>query len=273
MIPYYDFGGTGPILHFAHSNGYPPACFRQLLEPFTKKYHVTGICFRPLWPDSQPEELDSWQTISDDLNLFFEQQGYEQVIGVGHSLGAVATMKSARRYPKLFRAIVLIEPVFMPPDILSIFAVQPQAAKQTPLYQKTIKRRTSWPDRQTAFDHFRPKAVFQRWPDQALMDYVTFALYDNDQGRVELTYPREWEAHIYTQFPESIWQEIPQVTQPTLAIRGAESDTLFPQAWQLWQELQPQARFVEIPDAGHMVPMERPGQVTSLIFEFLNILD
>lgn len=273
MIPYYDFGGMGSILHFAHSNGYPPACFRQMLEPLTGDYHVTGMCFRALWPGSRPQEMDSWQLFSDDLHLFFEQQGYEQVIGVGHSLGAVATMKTAWRYPTLFRALILIEPVFMPPDILNIFVAQPEAAKQTPLYQKTLKRRTSWPDRQAAFDHFRPKPVFRRWDDEAIWDYINHGLHDTAQGQVALTYRREWEAHIYTQFPQSVWQEIPQVVQPTLAIRGTETDTLFPRAWQLWQELQPQAQFVEIPDAGHMVPMERPRQVASIISDFLHALD
>ncbi len=273
MIPFYDFGGNGPLLHFAHSNGYPPACFRQMLEPLTKEYHVIGICLRPLWPDSQPQEMGSWQMLSDDLHQFFEQQEFEQVIGVGHSLGAVATMKTAWRYPSLFRALVLIEPVFMPPEILNIFSAHPEAAKQSPLYKKTIKRRTTWSDRQSAFDHFRPKSVFQRWSDEALRDYVDHALHDTGQGSVGLTYPREWEAHIYTQFPQSIWQEIPQVSQPTLAIRGVESDTLFPQAWQLWQEKQPQAQFIEIPDAGHMVPMERPQKVVEIISDFLHTLD
>jgi pimeloyl-ACP methyl ester carboxylesterase len=58
-----------------------------------------------------------------------------------------------------------------------------------------------------------------------------------------------------------------------LAIRGAESDTLFPQSWQLWQELQPDATFVEIPEAGHMVPMERPSLLSKEIYKFLKILD
>lgn len=273
MIPYHDFGGHGPLLHFAHANGYPPACFRQMVEPLTEEYHVIGICFRPLWPGSQPEELSSWQVIGDDLYRFFQQQGYQQLIGVGHSLGAVATMKTAQRYPNLFRALVLIEPVFMPPDFLSMFAEHPELAKQSPLYQKTIIRRTSWPSRQAAFNHFRPKTVFQRWSDEALWDYINHALHDAGQGEVELTYRREWEAQIYTKLPLSIWQEIPQLVQPTLAIRGAESDTLFPQAWALWQKMQPQATFIEIPDAGHMVPMERPQQVADTISAFLHNLD
>jgi pimeloyl-ACP methyl ester carboxylesterase len=35
-----------------------------------------------------------------------------------------------------------------------------------------------------------------------------------------------------------------------------------------WQRLQPQARFVEIADAGHLVPMERPQAISNAIAEF-----
>jgi pimeloyl-ACP methyl ester carboxylesterase len=92
LIPHHDFGGQGPILHFAHPNAYPPACFRQFLTPLTAHYHVTGIYHRPLWPGSRPEELTGWQLIADDLIRFFDQEGYRDVIGMGHSLGAVATI-------------------------------------------------------------------------------------------------------------------------------------------------------------------------------------
>jgi len=88
-----------------------------------------------------------------------------------------------------------------------------------------------------------------------------------------LTYSREWEARFYAQPPLTVWEDIPKVTQPTLAIRGAESDTLFPQSWQLWQELQPDATFVEISEAGHMVPMERPSILSAEIYKFLKTLD
>jgi pimeloyl-ACP methyl ester carboxylesterase len=273
VIPFHDFGGSGTVLHFAHSNGYPPACFRQMLQPLTDRFHVVGICLRPLWPGSEPEEMESWDGIAADLKQFFSQQGYQQVIGVGHSLGAVATMMAAGQDPDLFRALVLIEPVFLPPQILNMITNQPEAAENMPLLPLTRHRRTHWPDRQSAFDHFRPKPVFQRWSDGVLWDYVNYALQETEQGEVTLTYSREWEARFYAHPPLTVWEDVPEVTQPTLAIRGAESDTLFPQSWQLWQELQPDATFVEIPEAGHMVPMERPSLLSKEIYKFLKILD
>ncbi len=268
-IYFEDFGGQGPLLHFAHPNAYPPACFTAILEPLTADYHVIAMYHRPLWPDHDPDEFEDWQLIADDLYHFLSQQGCDGLIGVGHSMGAVATMKVAWQHPRLFRALILIEPVFFEPQILRMIADNPRITEESPMVRMTRKRRTHWPDRQTAFDHFRPKPVFNRWSDDALWSYINGALVDTDAGDVTLAYSREWEAQFYSRFPQNVWDEIPRVTQPTLAIRGEESDTLTAAAWQLWQELQPQASFAEIAGAGHMVPLENPAEVVAVINRFL----
>ena len=268
-IPFDDFGGTGPTLHFAHPNAYPPACFKALLEPLTLDYHVIAMHQRPLWPKSEVVDIANWQIFADDLAQFLAQQGHEQVIGVGISLGAVATMKAAIQQPGLFRGLVLIEPVFLEPQILELLAANPAVMEAFPMVQKTRKRRTTWRDRQTAFDHYRAKPVFQRWSNQALWAYVQEGLKETQTSDYTLAFPREWEAQIYASYPGPVWDEISQVTQPTLAIRGAESDTLTQEAWRLWQALRPTATFVEIPHAGHMVPMERPDEVLKAVTDFL----
>ncbi len=268
-IPYEDFGGKGPILHFAHPNAYPPACFTPILEPLSENYHVVAMHHRPLWPGHEPDEFENWQVIAGDLYRLLTQQGYEQIIGVGHSLGAVATMKVAYQHPELFRALVLIEPVFLEPQILNILAANPGVFAEQPLVTRALKRRTTWPDRQTAFDHYRAKSVFDRWSDEALWYYVKEGFVETEEDDLALAFSREWEAKIYSSLPLRVWEELPHVPQPTLAIRGAESDTLTQEAWRLWQELQPGATFVEIADAGHMVPVERTAELVAFINDFL----
>ena len=69
--------------------------------------------------------------------------------------------------------------------------------------------------------------------------------------------------------PTDVWQLIPQVKQPTLAMRGAETETLVPAAWEMWQLLQPQATFIELDTVGHMMPMEKPQEIANHITHFL----
>ena len=73
QIPFLDFGGDGPLLHFAHANAYPPACYQQMIAPLLPHYHVIGVQNRPLWPGCQPEELTSWEMLADDLIRFLDQ--------------------------------------------------------------------------------------------------------------------------------------------------------------------------------------------------------
>lgn len=267
-IPFIDFGGEGPILHFAHPNAYPPGCFRQFIEPFLPHYRVLAVEHRPLWPGTTPEEMDDWRLIADDLIRFFEQQALEQVIGMGHSLGAVATIYAAVKRPSLFSRLILIDPVILPPEILDLVAENPEAGAFHPMVGRALKRRNRWNSRQAAFDRFRRKSVFSRWSDEALWDYVNYATELDETGKPRLRFPREWEARFYAA-PPQVWDDIAQIRQPTLAIRAAESNTLFPEAWQLWQEVQPDAAFIEIPDAGHMLTMERPSFVAQTILNYL----
>ena len=276
MIPYDDFGGRGPVLHFAHPNAYTPGSFRQFLAPLAEHYHVLAAHHRPLWPDGDTAGLAeatadfTWDAIADDLLRFLDERGLAQVIGVGHSLGAVATMIAARRQPERFRAVALIEPVFLPPHVLAAVQAHPQMAAERPFVLAALRRRDRWPSRDEAFARFRDKAVFANWSDEALWDYVNDGLRDDPAtGEVVLRYSRQWEARFYSRPPTNVWDELPGLGVPTLAVRGTQSDTLYPEAWALWQNVQPAATFVEMDGVGHMLTAEAPADTAAVIHHWL----
>ncbi|MEZ4646533.1 MAG: alpha/beta hydrolase [Chloroflexota bacterium] len=196
----------------------------------------------------------------------------QNVIGVGHSLGGVATLFAALRRPDLFRALVLIEPVFLPPHILQLAAANPQVTALLPLVQSARRRRNRWQSRQEAFDRFRDKQVFARWTDEVLWDYVNHAVCANGSEEYVLAYSRDWEAQIYSYPPLTVWEDITRITHPTLGIRAAESDTILPEPWQLWQQKQPTATFVQIEEAGHMVPLGTAYLLADTLINWLNPL-
>ena len=278
-IPYDDFGGRGPVLHFSHPNAYTPGCFRQFIAPLTARFRVLAARHRPLWylspgygaADNPAAFIDwTWDAIADDLLRFLDERRLEGIIGVGHSLGAVATMMAARKEPERFRALALIEPVFLPPHVLAAIQAHPTLAAERPFVLGALRRRDRWPSRADAFARFREKPVFTRWSDEALWDYVNAGLHDDPAtGEVVLSYPREWEARFYSRPPANVWDELPRLTHPTLAVRAAESDTLFPEAWALWQQLQPAATFVEIAGVGHMLTAEAPEDVAAVVLHWL----
>ncbi|MFC2031070.1 hypothetical protein ACFLWA_10115 [Chloroflexota bacterium] len=44
----HDFGGSGPTLHLAHANGFPPGTYGPLAETLTGGYRVVALPSRPL---------------------------------------------------------------------------------------------------------------------------------------------------------------------------------------------------------------------------------
>ncbi|MGH2536505.1 MAG: alpha/beta fold hydrolase [Candidatus Promineifilaceae bacterium] len=269
-IPHQASGRAGPWLHFAHANAYPPAAYRALFARLAQRFRLVAIEQRPLWPGSRPEALLSWRELADDLIALLDQLGLSGVIGAGHSLGAVVTLYAAVARPELFRAVALIDPVFLKPAQLARLAELPRplTAEQMPLVKSAQRRRKRWASREAAFARFRSKEVFGRLDDAALWDYVNSITRPDGRRGVALSYPAAWEARIYGLPPADVWELLPRLERPTLAIRAAESDTISREAWALWQQLQPEATFVEFAASSHLLPMERPAAVAEAIEAF-----
>ncbi len=267
-VPWLDFGGRGPDFHFAHANGFPPGAYRALLERLTGDHAVFAVGHRPLWSRGRPEsELRHWDRIAEDLIAFLDDSGRGPVIGAGHSLGATASMFAAVRRPDLFRALVLIDPVFLEPATALLFNAAPRFARdRVPIVRSALRRRRRFADPAEAFAYYRPKKVFAGLSDAALADYVAHALVPDGKG-VRLAYSPEWEAQVYRLAPY-VWRRLGRVTVPTLGIRGAHSDTVSVASLHRWRKVQPDAELHEVAGAGHLVPLEAPEAVAALVTEF-----
>jgi len=266
-----DYGGDGSIIHIAHANGFPPGAYRPLAEALTGHYHVVGLPSRPLWPGSQPESVTTWHPLADDLIQGLDGLRVSGIVGAGHSLGGVLTLWSAIRRPDLFRAVVLIDPVILPPAwlwMLRALRCMGLDGRQ-PLVQGALRRRRTWPSRQACFEHYRGKLLFARWPDTSLRAYVESGTRQRADGQVELAYPPAWEAHVFATTPIDVWRDVSLLRTPALVIRGEHSLTFRPAAQRRLARRIPHAHFTTIAGAGHLVPMERPSETGAAIRAFL----
>jgi pimeloyl-ACP methyl ester carboxylesterase len=270
-----DFGGQGTLLHLAHANGFPPGTYRPLIDHLRDHHQVVALSSRPLWPRSRPENAPSWHPLADDLIRGLDTLGMRGVFGVGHSIGGVLTMWAAVRRPDLFRAVVLIDPVILPPVTLALLRLMRAVGLEghQPLVRGALRRRHIWPNRQACFEHYRGKEFFSRWSDDSLWAYVEAGTQPTSNGKVELTYPPKWEAHIFATSPTDVWQAVPKLQVPTLVIRGRETNTFRAASQRRFARLAPEARFTVIPEAGHLVPMERPEETAVAIRRFLALLE
>ena len=281
-IPYFDYGGTGPSLHFLHANGYPPDCYQPLLELLKAEYHVFGMLLRPLWQDSKPEELRSWHPLSDDLRRFLaptplpygQDVSAAKVIGVGHSIGAIVTLRTALHHPSLFKALVLIDPVLFVPRRLvlwQIFRVIGLGDRVHPLIAGAKKRRRIFDDLEKVFRGYRNRNIFGYMNDENLRIYIEGMTKPTADGKYELVYSPAWEAQIYRTglHDFDIWRELPNLKVPTLFLRGAESDTFLRNAAKLVKQKHPQAQVESLEKSTHILPLEHPKEVFKMMQSFL----
>ena len=275
MIPFTDFGGEGQNLHLLHANGYPPACYAPLIDLLKRQYHVSAMDLRPLWPHSQPREIGAWQPLTEDFVLFLKEQKLTPVIAVGHSLGAIISLRTALRNPGLFRALVLIDPVLFPPRFIAtynLFKTLGMAYKLSPLISGALKRRRQFDDLESLFKAYRRKSVFRYFSDESLRAYIHGITRPAPAGGFELVYSPEWEARIYytgVWRDMDLWWGLPSLKIPTLIIRGAESDTFLPPAVHRVKRTRPATTLVTLEKSTHLVPMEKPQETYETIHNFL----
>jgi len=265
-----EWGGEGPALHFAHANGFPPGTYRKLFAALSRRFRVTAMEARPMWPDAPVIPLPGWRPLVRDLGDALRVRGMAGCVGVGHSLGAVCSMLAAAEDPGLFRALVVIDPVLFT-GLRSLtwrFIRRRGWMERVPLVRNAANRRHRWVSREAARDAYRQKAFFASWDPDCLDDYLAAGL-DGPEGDLRLRYPREWEARIFADTPAALWGRIARVPVPTLVVRGAASDALTAAAARRARDTLPRGRLVEVPGTGHMLPVERPETVAAIVVEFL----
>ncbi len=270
MTKRIDIGGSGESMQFIHANAYTPECYHTLLDPLKEHYQVQLYRQRPLWPDESPEQLKNWNLFADDLINMMDQHGDSKVIGIGHSLGGIATWLASIKRPDLFSQVILIDPVVLPYWISVMSSLAPIAlmSKMNPIIKIAMNRRTEWKDRHEARQHLGSKKVFQRFHPAVFDDFLKYGLKEKADGSLTLSYSREWEAQVYSTGP-NMWKIMKQNAVPIHIIKAQYSDVITAKTWEKLEARVPMASFYEMPNVGHLIPFEKPLLLAEHIREVL----
>ena len=263
-----DSGGGKPPLHFFHANGFPVSVYLPLLGELARDFRVLGLSLRG--QDGLSDGIRDWHSLSLDLIAFLEKTGAGPVVGVGHSIGAVATMIGACRRPELFTRLVLLDPVLLPRRYTLLLRLMRLlgAKRRFPLASRARKRRNGWASRAEALDYFRPKNLFAGWQEPFLRSYVTYGLRPSRDAGVELICPPEAEARGFESYPTDIWSWPGRLETPTLIVRGERSDALSAGCYARFCRVCPAAEGRVLKGVGHLIPMEEPEETVRLIGDF-----
>jgi len=261
---------TQPLLHFTHGNSYPAGTYRQLLDALRADYDVRSVDMHghdPAFPVT-----DNWRLLVDELIAQLEIYG-EPAILVGHSLGGMLSMMTARQRPDLARCVVMIDS----PVVAGWRAMLWRQAKRGGWGDRfspakfSSKRRHLFPDRQAAYAHFASKPVFASWAPGVLDDYLDHGLQPHTDG-LQLRFSRDVETAIYRTLPHTMGAALDgKYPVPIGFIGGKSSAELGLAGDKATRKLVGQN--IVMVDGGHLFPMEAPldtaGQVKAMIARLL----
>lgn len=272
-----ELGGpaAAALLHIAPANSFPPQTYEPMLRSLTDRYRAISFPPRALWGDQEPpRELRGWDVLADDLLRAFDRWKMKDLILIGHSFGAIASMLAAIKAPERFQALVMLDPAILPRERLDWLkkATEDNALDETPLVRGALRRRRVFESRDQAFARFRNRPQFADWSDEALRLYVDHGIRErSNSAGYELAWPVEWEVYYYSTIYQQIWEDLPRLEGllPVLIIRGGASDTFDELSQEAVQRLAPSATMRVIPEHGHLFPQSAPEETGALIRSWL----
>lgn len=265
-----------PTLHLAPANGFPPRTYLPLLC-LMRGYRCVCLPPRALWGDQQPPaDYRDWRYEADDLLAGLDKHDLREVIAVGHSLGGVVSMLALLKEPERFKALVMLDPPILPPNLLEMIraAWENDLVEHIPMVQMARRRRQFFDSEEAAFARFRGKRVFADWTDESLWLYVKHGLRRRAEGGFELVWSIDWEAHYFSTVYQDIWADLPKLNglAPGLFVRGEDSDTFSREAYHRALALAPLADFKLMRSRGHLFPLAAPAETAGLISDWLGTL-
>lgn len=255
-------------IHFAHGNGFPSACYQQILQPLRAHFRCIDI-------DKIGHSLDfpvteNWHFLVQEIIHSIEAQATQPVIAIGHSLGGVLSLMAAIKQPELFKSLILLDS----PLINPVKSYMVRLAKKfdfidyiTPA-MRTRTRRKHWKTREEVLAYLKLRPLFSRFSPECLNDYVHFGLMKEKEG-YSLRFDPEIEYQIYRTMPDDLNQWHGKLEIPTTLIYGRQS-TVVNRIDRVYMRYGYGISSVAI-EGSHMFPMEHPQLTVTQILRILGV--
>lgn len=261
---------AAPTIHFLSGNGFCGGTYWPLLRQFLTDYGLFCNDIEGHGASDAPARFSGVQPALDRIREIIGAQQLEQrpLIGMGHSFGGALTLRLAADHPRLFRAIVLLDPIVIPtPAWLGVKLAS--ALRRNPMAEGARRRRSRWDSYEAAFDRLHNRGIYAGWTDEAMSCFVSHALRPDEQGNgVRLSCPAELEAQIF-EHPLYAWRSFRHVQCPVLFLYGQSSYSFFPWAHRRVRHVNPAIQVRTLP-GGHCFMQQDPQASHAAIRDFLH---
>lgn len=225
----YETPITGkPIVHFVHGNGFNGLVYLPMLRYLLPYADLVTTNAQGHGGSEAGAVFLGWDnnaTMIHEALLYKHQHwGNAKVVGMGHSFGGILSTLIGAHPQQVFDRLLLLDPIYLPHS-LAVFnhlLYGLGLMKHSPMVRQTLKRRSHWPDRQTAQMTLQGRGGFRGWDNEALMAYVEHGLYEKDDG-VHLMAPPWLEASVYARYANRIWPSVRKLPVPCHVIIGQQT--------------------------------------------------
>jgi pimeloyl-ACP methyl ester carboxylesterase len=261
-----------PAVMLSHATGFHGRCFDPVVESLNTDYECTSFDFRGYGDSNLPNDWPvAWQGYCDDaLAIARSLQNKNQIIAIGHSMGATALVMAALIEPELIKALILYEPIIFPESMRN---AQTKSHQPSPLAEGARRRRTTFASRDEAFANYSSKPPMNVFDEKSLRAYVDFGfnnvqIAETNENCVVLKCNPEHEARTYeTGTSHETWEQLHLLRVPAWIVAGAVAP-MQPSSWsELIAKKIPNSKFIQWPDAGHFGPMQQPARLADLVRE------
>ena len=261
---------TGPTIHFLSGNGFCGGVYWPFLRGLTADYGLFTHDIEGHGDSDAPVKFSGINAVCQRVLAVADEQKLSQpLIGMGHSFGAALTLKLAAENPGLFSALVLLDPIIMPPAYWHVWS-RLRWLRVNPAAQGARKRRDRWASRDAVLQRLRGRGIYQGWTDEALNGFVDHATRDDANGERVLNCPKEVEAQIFER-PVYPWDYLRQIRIPVLYLYGAQSYDFIPKSAELIRPLIPGIVVQTLP-GGHCFMQQDPAAASDAVRGFLDAI-
>jgi pimeloyl-ACP methyl ester carboxylesterase len=273
-LHYLHWDGDGTPVLILHGNTHAGGVYEPLGDRLASGHEVLALDLRGHGLSDKPDNDYAWSVFRDDVAGLLDQLDLRDAVFVAHSRGGGVTLLGAAARPDRVRGVVTYEPT-LPASISGALApTETPEARMQRLVARAENRRSTVPDREAVYNHFRGRGAFVNWRDEYLRAFVRHCVIETEGGGVELASPTRIEAQLYTAMLDiDAWAERQQTPSDLRVhvIYGEKGDRLGPgrDPFGALQRLFPNSTMEIMPEASHSGPQEYPEAFEKIIRDFI----
>ncbi|MFI6317242.1 alpha/beta fold hydrolase [Nonomuraea sp. NPDC050556] len=264
----YDEAGSGPAVLLVHGAGADRRLWNHQFDALRRTHRVIRYDWRGYGESG--DALGDYAHAEDLLGVM-DALGVERATLVGSSMGGSRAVEAALTAPGRVEALVLISSGLAGhvwPERMLAQAREMVHSSIAPDRLAAYRTKSAPP---TAEDVEAFAAAHVLWqvagPSRTRADLSEQVWRDaNEMAR--LVFQRLWTAPAATEREVAANQRLGEITAPTLVINGLADVPDIQTVSDLLTDGIPGARRVDLPDTGHLPPLERPEEVTAALIAF-----